>query len=169
MHDLNYWEQLKSLKMYSLQRRRERYIILYVWKALEGKVPKLDAITADLRNDRLGRKCLERPLNRRLSSKLRTLRDNSFASLGPKLFNKLPRRLRVKKMGDSVDNFKARLDHYLTSVPDEPQLRNYTTGRQAETNSLLDMSCLARTRPGLTEEHADCDASGGRPQTAPRD
>ena len=142
---------------------------MYVWKALEGKVPKLDAIKTDLRNDRLGRKCLEKPFNRRLSAKLQTLRDNSFASLGPKLFNTLPRRLRAKKIGESVDDFKARLDHYLASVPDEPQLRNYTAGRQAETNSLLDMSRLARSRPGSTEEHADCDASGGRPRTAPRD
>ena len=27
---LNYWERLKQLNMYSMQRRRERYIILYV-------------------------------------------------------------------------------------------------------------------------------------------
>ena len=28
----NYWERLHELKLYSLQRRRERYIIIYVWK-----------------------------------------------------------------------------------------------------------------------------------------
>ena len=36
---LSYWEQLKTLKMYSLQRRRERYRIIYVWSILEGIVP----------------------------------------------------------------------------------------------------------------------------------
>ena len=29
---LNYWERLHELKLYSLQRRRERYIIIYIWK-----------------------------------------------------------------------------------------------------------------------------------------
>ena len=29
---LNYWERLHELKLYSLQRRRERYVIIYSWK-----------------------------------------------------------------------------------------------------------------------------------------
>ena len=33
---LNYWERLKYLKMYSQERRMERYRILYAWKILEG-------------------------------------------------------------------------------------------------------------------------------------
>ena len=28
---LNYWERLHELKLYSLQRRRERYIIIYIF------------------------------------------------------------------------------------------------------------------------------------------
>ena len=35
----NYWERLSALKMYSLERRRERYAIIFVWKALQGPVP----------------------------------------------------------------------------------------------------------------------------------
>ena len=30
VHHLNYWERLQELKFYSLQRRRERYIIIYI-------------------------------------------------------------------------------------------------------------------------------------------
>ena len=30
---LNYWERLHELKLYSLQRRRERYIIIYIWNS----------------------------------------------------------------------------------------------------------------------------------------
>ena len=41
MKGLSYPERLTALKLYSLQRRRERYIILYVWKILEGLVPNL--------------------------------------------------------------------------------------------------------------------------------
>ena len=36
MAGLSYTERLTVLKMYSLKRRRERYIIIYVWKILEG-------------------------------------------------------------------------------------------------------------------------------------
>ena len=39
MNGLNYWERLKSLRLYSVQRRRERYVILYVFKILHGLVP----------------------------------------------------------------------------------------------------------------------------------
>ena len=35
----NYWEQLEHLKLYSLERRRERYRIIYVWRILERQVP----------------------------------------------------------------------------------------------------------------------------------
>ena len=39
---LNYWERLRKLKLYSLQKRRERYIILYIWKVTQHMVPNID-------------------------------------------------------------------------------------------------------------------------------
>ena len=39
---LNYWERLHKLKFYSLQRRRERYIIIYIWKITRHMVPNID-------------------------------------------------------------------------------------------------------------------------------
>ena len=41
MEGLSYPERLTVLKLYSLQRRRETYIMIYVWKILEGLVPNL--------------------------------------------------------------------------------------------------------------------------------
>lgn len=38
---LNYWERLKSLDLYSLEHRRERYIVIYTWKIAE-LVPSLN-------------------------------------------------------------------------------------------------------------------------------
>ena len=38
---LSYSERLTALNLYSLQRRRERYFIIKVWKILEGIVPNL--------------------------------------------------------------------------------------------------------------------------------
>ena len=37
IHYLNYWDRLKNLQLVSLQRRRERYIVLQMWKQLYGK------------------------------------------------------------------------------------------------------------------------------------
>ena len=39
MQGLKYWEQLGELKLYSLERCRERYIAIYIWRILEGHVP----------------------------------------------------------------------------------------------------------------------------------
>ena len=36
---MSYWERLTHLKLMSLQRRRERYIIITMWKILNGKHP----------------------------------------------------------------------------------------------------------------------------------
>ena len=37
----DYWQRLQTYHLYSLERRRERYRIIYVWKILEGVVPNL--------------------------------------------------------------------------------------------------------------------------------
>ena len=37
MSDFDYWERLEKLKLLSLQRRRERYSIIHVWKMLNDK------------------------------------------------------------------------------------------------------------------------------------
>ena len=39
---LNYWERLHELKLYSRQRRRERYIIIYIWMISHHIVPNID-------------------------------------------------------------------------------------------------------------------------------
>ena len=36
---MDYWDCLSKYCIYSLQRRRERYLIIYTWKILEGLVP----------------------------------------------------------------------------------------------------------------------------------
>ena len=46
LQSLNYWERLKKLKMYSLQRRRERYIIIYTWSIIENLVPNVGNISS---------------------------------------------------------------------------------------------------------------------------
>ena len=41
MQNLSYHQRLNALRLYSLQRRRDRYIVIYMWKILENLVPNL--------------------------------------------------------------------------------------------------------------------------------
>ena len=38
---ISYWEQLHALSIYSLERRRKRYLIIYTWRIMEGQVPNI--------------------------------------------------------------------------------------------------------------------------------
>ena len=38
MDGLDYWERLQSLRMYSQERRRESYQIIFIWKLSQGLV-----------------------------------------------------------------------------------------------------------------------------------
>ena len=104
---LNYWERLRELKLYSLQRRRERYIIMYMWMILEGTVPnpstkRGEEITSH-HHPRLGRICTRKTVNS-VSQRLLTIQADSFAYTGPRLFNCLPKSLR-DMFGCSTETF----------------------------------------------------------------
>ena len=60
---LSYTERLTVLKLYSLQRRRERYIIIYVWKILEGLVLNHFPPICTKTSDRRGRTCISSHIN----------------------------------------------------------------------------------------------------------
>ena len=82
--NVSYGERLKQLKLYSLQRRRERYVIIYMHKIKLGLVPN---------------PCFEFTYNRtnKFEFKPRTDRKNgrySFFVMGPRLYNSLPAKLR---------------------------------------------------------------------------
>ena len=135
----DYWDRLSSLNLYSLERRRERYRIIYVWKILEGIVPNLNKngirSTTSLRN---GRSCTVPHIPNNIPTHIRTLREESLAVNGCLLFNKLPTSIRNMK-NVSLAEFKKKLDGFLKLVPDEPQCCGYTARRRAESNSLLHM------------------------------
>ena len=87
---LSYPERLTVLELYSLQRRRERYIIIYVWKILEGLVPNLFPPICTKELDRRVRTCIMSHNVGRLG----TLEYNSFTWHAIHMFNKLPLFLR---------------------------------------------------------------------------
>ena len=139
IRDLDYWSRLQALKMYSQERRMERYRIIYIWKILKGLVPNC-GVQLSLDNERLGRKVLIPSLKRNGRKAIQTLREQCFQINGARLFNCLPKQLR--NINTCQEDFKEALDKYLSSVPDQPrigslipQATDQLTGRQC--NSLL--------------------------------
>lgn len=154
VNNLNYWSQLKMLKIYSLERRRERYTIIYVWKILEGLVPNVCSVLEggiqSHFNIRLGRKCYLPSIKRRSPPYVKNLRENALNVRGPRLFNILPAEIRnITKC--CVDAFKRKLDVYLRKIPDEPQVVGYTSMRCAPSNSIIDMASALRQRTPVME------------------
>ena len=66
--DLCYWDRLKRLGLMSLQRRRERYIIIHVWKTLHELAPNYIGILF-YEHIRLGTRCRIPPLKRTASAR----------------------------------------------------------------------------------------------------
>ena len=75
MQGLSYPDRLAVLKLYSLQRRRERYIIICVWKILECQVPNLSPPIRSRTSYRRGRTCIASHVG---VGRLGTLAYNSF-------------------------------------------------------------------------------------------
>ena len=146
VRNLSYWDRLSKLCLYSLQRRRERYISIYVWKILEGFAPNISSGDSAIRarwNKRLGRRCSVPPIKTQAPKHIQTIRESSFSVMGPNVFNSLPRHIRDLKCDtgcDTVDKFKSHLDSYLKLVPDQPLIPGYTAYRTCETNSLISWS-----------------------------
>ena len=146
---LNYWQRLAHLGMYSQQRRMERYRAIYVWKILEGRVPNCGV--EEIVSTRRGREVKIPQVKG--SGRIQTLREGSFQVHGAKLFNSLPKKIRdLTKV--SIDEFKASLDQYLSSLPDEPKVAGYTPSACSQvdaspSNSIIDQTKAERfRRPG---------------------
>ena len=61
-----YWDRLRKLHLFSLERRRERYIIIYTWKIINKHVPNVSSTGITTRNHpRLGIMCVPPKVNNR--------------------------------------------------------------------------------------------------------
>ena len=145
LENKHYWDRLEELKLFSLERRRERYIILYMNKILLGIVPNLHddrfriEETRSVRGDRF---CKVPSINRTPPMKIRNCVENSFPVLGPKLFNSLPKEIR--NFSGSPLSFKLKLDKLLLSITDKPCTVGYH--QSAASNSII--AQLAQMRAG---------------------
>lgn len=131
---LDYWERLTALDLYSLERRRERYTIIYVFKILNGMVVNNIGLQTTV-HQRLGRQCHIQRIHPRSSVRVKTLKENAFAIRGPRLFNALPKSLRDPDIS-RLEQFKSKLDNFLRTLPDQPNLPHYHL--RAAGNSITD-------------------------------
>ena len=121
MNDMLYHERLKSLGLYSLQRRRERYCIIYIWKIIESLAPNFSNPIASTVSGRRGRSCDISHVN---VGRVGTLSYNSFRWRSIRIFNSFPMHLRLIS-SCSVLRFKTQLDIFLGSVEDLPCLLGF--------------------------------------------
>ena len=127
---LNYWERLEKLKLMSLQRRRERYMVIQMWKVYRGLVPNSTGTTfAD--HPRHGPIANLPRLITYAQKSQQTLRENSFSVKAAKLFNRMP--ITVRTCSD-LAVLKVELGNFLNGIPDCPPVRGYACPRD---NSLL--------------------------------
>lgn len=148
---IDYWDRLKKLHLYSIQRRHERYQQIYMWKIKLGLVcnPGVTFFSSDRRG------VLAKITNMKQYSKLR---ESSFLVKGPRLFNVLPIELRnyngpvsliQEEEADCknlINGFKRKLDKFLMNIPDHPNLSSEYSQRILTTditgkksNSLIDV------------------------------
>jgi hypothetical protein len=120
--NLNYWDRLKALRMFSLQRRRERYLLIYLWKIINGKVPNDVGIT--WHNHIRRGVVVDIPRIPSTVTKINSACDNFFTVKAAKLWNCIPSCVNTKT---SLLTFKANLDCFLLDVPDCPPVAGYTT------------------------------------------
>ena len=138
-HD--YWERLKRLKLYSQERRRERYRIIYAWKSFENLVPVIhDGGNGGILklHPRNGRTMSLPTVVNNCPGAVKKMRDCSFIAHGGKLFNCLPIGIR-NYTNCSLLEFKKKLDCFLSSIPDEPLVVGYTQNRSSNSNSLISL------------------------------
>ena len=128
---LDYWDRLTHLKLYSIERRFERYLVIYAWKIMEKMVVQPETFEIANMNSRTGRKFIFSNSNR----------ASKFCELpfyrAKRVFNCLPRELRNITAVD-VESFKYYLDKYLSKIPDEPNVTGYKKFRACATNSIHD-------------------------------
>ena len=130
LESYNYWERLYHLNLLSMQRRRERYQIIHIWKISQGLIPN-DLNLQFYETSRFGLKC-KRPQFNQKRRRISNIKFNSFTSNGPALFNCIPPSIKSAK---SLNSFKNKLQLYLKSFPDTPPTPNYIAPNH---NSLLE-------------------------------
>ena len=115
---MDYHKRLKKLGLYSLERRRERFLIINAWQQLEGE----RECVLKLRTGKEGRRrCLKlATIPTTLDNRYRTIIQHSTARQMERLYNALPYRLQnIREV--RMDTFKKHLDRCFEIYPTPPR------------------------------------------------
>ena len=116
LQTLNYWDRLQAMKLLSVQRRMERYGIIYMWKVRDLQVDNPANIESKWSHK--GRFVVLPKLPKNTLGK--KLWENCFAVKAGCLFNAMPQFVR-NHVGGDVNGFKTVLNTFLSVVPDQPR------------------------------------------------
>ena len=133
LEDKNYHERLQLLNIYSLERRRQRYDLLYAYKILKKIVPNIGLQFKG--SGRRGRTIAPPAVMKNSSEHAKTLRNHGYRSRVSGLFNSLPDELRNIPTDTPMIKIKHMLDNYLKTLRDEPLVPGYRT--EVESNSVM--------------------------------
>ena len=148
LEGLDYHQRLVKLGLYSLERRRERYLIIYAWQMIEGIKENI----LELKTKKIGRsRRMWSPVipwshnGIKIKHSIRTKIHNSTAKKMERLFNAIPAEIR-NISEKSVETFKNHLDKWLRSLPDTPKIDDYGSRVVAESNSIINQAVTQRVR-----------------------
>ena len=119
MSNLDYWQRLQKMNLQSIQRRHERYKIIYLWKIINGIVPQCDIRWTD--NDRRGIMISIPSIKSKHSALVVNMRQSSLAVHGGSMFNMLP--FYIRNFKGTLSEFKSCLDDFLCQIPDQPAIQ----------------------------------------------
>ena len=130
--------------MYSLERRRDRYRIIYEWQQIEGIKENIMKLRINNnRSNRLINNGSSTKKGIKLSSKMKSKIHNSPLRETERAFNSLPRNLR-NLTGVTTDTFKKHLDEWLLKTPDQPKYKGYGKFVGAKSNTICDQVMVKR-------------------------
>ena len=138
MREKSYWTRLQELNMYSVERRRERFVIIHMFRILHNLAPNPGIkFKQEGRNGILA----EIPtIKTNVPYYIRKIRYELFTYIAPRLYNILPPELSAFHPPNDgtniVHSFKTQLDKFLARIPDQPTV--YGEARAASSNSILD-------------------------------
>ena len=139
MEGLNYWDRLKKFKLFSQQRRNERYKITYVWKSLNGMVPSMGLELTEDDGMRSGPKIqIKKVIGP--NEKIKNVIRDSISNFGARLYNSVPSY--IPSFKGTLPQFKIILDKYLAVIPDQPAVGDMIPGARniqgKPSNSVID-------------------------------
>ena len=141
MAQYDYWERLEKLRLMSLQRRRERYSIIHMWKIHNGAAPN-STNTRFYHHPRLGVRAEVPTLYTGAQKSYSTKYFHSFTVRAARLWNTLPKKVNTAV---TLDTFKILLGRWLDHFPDNPPVKGYYT---RNSNSIMDWVLEVRAKGG---------------------